>query len=149
MVRAATVAGVVAVASLLTVTPAAAWPFWQKWVPTSDYTCGPTTNHWKSKNVIFQTCIIRGSGKNMQPVMLVRNNASVDIETYGRVHAGWNPNTFAYCHDSNLSAGALTACYGKSSSGKVGNNYGWGELYMNGVNENPSETLMANYWIPG
>ncbi|MFJ7491935.1 hypothetical protein ACIQZB_11885 [Streptomyces sp. NPDC097727] len=143
-----TVAGVIASASLLTVSPAVAMPYWQKWVPTSDYQCGPTIHHWKSVNVLLQACIIHGSGKNMQTVMLVRNNASVDIQIFGRVHDGWNPNENSYCHDSNLSAGALTACYGKSSSGKAGNNYGWGELFMNGVNENPSETLKVNCWLP-
>lgn len=116
-VRGMTVAGAVASVSPLAVSPAAAMPYWQKWVPTSDHECGPTVHHWKSVNVLLQACVIHGSGKNMRTAILVRSDAGVDIQICGRVHDEWNQNEYSCCHGGNLSVGALTACYGQSSSG--------------------------------
>ncbi|MGW1544991.1 hypothetical protein ACWCPM_33040 [Streptomyces sp. NPDC002309] len=120
--RALTVAAAAASAAILSTSPASAYPNWQPWVPTAMTTCGETTPSKTSNKVINQTCMIVNPNdeENAQGVLLVRNNASVNItidsaRVYWLDAYGMNPFGEASCVKKVLVPGELTACYGMSA----------------------------------
>lgn len=111
---AAAVASVVALAS----SPASAAPNWQAWAPSGFVECGSTTHSVPSTKVIHQTCIIHNKSGNLtaQAVLLVRNNASVNI-TVDSARVVWDTGVStrsSYCNRTVVSPGELTACYGET-----------------------------------
>lgn len=144
--RLLTMAAVTLSAAAMAVGPAWAAPTWQAWVRPDDSVCGPTDNHSVSTKVIFQTClVINHSNDTMQAVLLVRNNATVDIlMTSSYVHAAWTSLPDAHCDRKVLAAGQLLACYGETSAYIHGENIGWGGITYNGVSDRtqPASQLM-------
>ena len=118
--RALTVAAAAASAIVLTSSPASAAPNWQAWVPGTLTECGETTPSKTSDKVINQTCmIINLTNETAQGVLLVRNNASVNITVdtatvYWLLGNGTNPYGQASCGQKVIAPGELTACYGKT-----------------------------------
>ncbi|QJT01658.1 hypothetical protein G9272_16175 [Streptomyces asoensis] len=132
-----TVAAVTFGAAAMAVGPASAAPNWQAWVRPDDSVCGGTDNHSVSTKVIFQTClVINHSNDTMQAVLLVRNNATVNITmTSSYVHSAWDVDPDAHCVEKVLPAGQLLACYGETSPYISGENVGWGGITYNGVSD--------------
>ncbi|MCQ9131836.1 hypothetical protein [Streptomyces hilarionis] len=133
--RSLTVAAVAFGAAVMAAAPASAAPTWQPWVRPGDSVCGPTDHHSVSMKVIFQTClVVNHSNDTMQPVLLVRNNATVAITmTSSYVHSAWHFDPDAHCVEQPLAAGQLLACYGETSAYIHGENVGWGGITYNGV----------------
>ncbi|WP_435190537.1 hypothetical protein [Streptomyces sp. bgisy126] len=104
----------------LTITPSAAAPDWQPWVKPKLSKCSPTTHSTVSTKVIHQTCLVASgsSAGQEQGVLLVRNNASVNIKIdQGRVI--WHDENGNYlgsaqCYEKIVKPGELTACYGET-----------------------------------
>lgn len=138
-----TVAAAIGVMTLAS-NPASAVELWQPWVPPSsanNIACGATKHHEKSDYVFFQTCIIHGSGKYLQPVLIISNTSDKKIKIYGQVFSGWKSSTdYSYCSLSDLSPGARTSCYGATTAGKIGENAAWSQFYMNGQENDDSMT---------
>ena len=130
--RALTVAAAAASAVVLTSTPASAYPNWQPWVPTAFSYCGPTTHSVTSTKVIHQACIIENLDK-AQAVLLVRNNATVNI-TIDEGTVTWRRKDGSFITRNNCNAkvvrpGELTACYGETMYASPGDKANGGYSY--------------------
>ncbi|OQD53046.1 hypothetical protein BM536_034105 [Streptomyces phaeoluteigriseus] len=129
--------------------PASADVIWQPWVAPSDYVCFNSKTHDKSDYVAFQTCIVHGSGRNLQAVLIVSNTSDKKITIYGQVFAGWDSSgDYSYCRLSDLSPGARTSCFGATSTGKVGANTAYSYLYMNGQSsDDATQSNVVTYYL--
>ncbi|MFI2347134.1 hypothetical protein ACH492_08760 [Streptomyces sp. NPDC019443] len=136
LAKIATVAATTVSAAVLAIGPAAAAPTWQPWVKTDDSVCGGTEHHVVSTKVLFQTCmVINYSNYTAQPVLVVRNNASVSITMKsGYTHSNWGGSN-TYCYDKVLAAGQVLACYGESAPYIDGENISWGGFTYNGQSD--------------
>jgi hypothetical protein len=146
---AAATAGAVVLAS----SPASAYPTWQSWVPTANTTCGDTTPSKTSDKVINQTCmIVHPNNESAQGVLLVRNNASVNITidtatVYWLDQDGFGPPYgVASCGKKVLVPGELTACYGMSAWPEIGHQVQSSYMYNGLKTITKSETYWGDFW---
>ncbi|MEU4167096.1 hypothetical protein AB0F46_09435 [Streptomyces sp. NPDC026665] len=132
----AAVAATAASAAVLAAGPATAAPNWQAWVRPDDSVCGNTEHHVVSANVLFQTCmVVNFSNRTAQPVLVVRNNASVSITMErGYTHSNWGFSD-TYCNEKVLPSGQVLACFGETTSYLDGENISWGGFTYNGKSD--------------
>ncbi|MFC7795376.1 hypothetical protein [Streptomyces cinereoruber] len=144
--RALTVATAAAGAVVLATTPAEALPNWQPWhFPQTQYDCETTTPSHISTKVVGQTCVV-WNDKSVQGVLLVRNNATVNIKLdAGRI--AWYDKNGNFLHSSYCTTekivqpGELTACYGQSIPSTIlGNKVRGQYLYNGSYNDTVAET---------
>lgn len=115
--HALTVAVAAASAVVLGSTPATAYPTWQSWSPPPSYTCAATSPSTPSTKVINQMCMVRNqTNGTVQGVLLVRNNATVDIRIDRAIQwveaDGYKlESTQIECTWTTVSPGELTVCY--------------------------------------
>ncbi|HZX40017.1 MAG TPA: hypothetical protein VFF37_17145 [Streptomyces sp.] len=131
--RALTVAAAAAGAVVLASTPASAYPTWQPWGANGYYYCGPTTHSVTSTKVIHQTCIIANYAAKSQAVLLVRNNATVNI-TIDEGTVTWRDRygdflTRVNCNATVVRPGELKACYGETRYSSPGDRANGGYSY--------------------
>ncbi|MEV4193333.1 hypothetical protein [Streptomyces toxytricini] len=137
--RAFTLAAAAASVVVLTSTPASAYPNWQPWGADGFYYCGPTTHSGPSTKVIHQTCIRENYAGQAQAVLLVRNNATVDI-TLNEGSVWWYTGKEGSilsrddCTQTVVRPGQLKACYGGTYSAQQGQMAISGYLYNNDYN---------------
>ncbi|MFE0426724.1 hypothetical protein [Streptomyces sp. NPDC058953] len=105
---------------------------WKPWNNGWVTECGTTKTHRITTNASFQACFIIGSGSYVQPVLVVKNNATSAIRLKGSVTSTYG--TPVYCPDTFLSAGQRTTCMGTTEALRPGDNFGWGllDLWDNG-----------------
>ncbi|WP_030299818.1 hypothetical protein [Streptomyces katrae] len=133
--------------AVLTTSPASAAEGpskWQPWVAYPNVTCSSTTAHPLTTRVSFQTCIIRGTGGALQPVLVVKNDAPHAIQIRGYVYSDFSGTT-ADCPTTYLSSGQRTTCLGYTGTGTSGTDSAWSDLgIMNGGAWNWGQTLEAS-----
>ncbi|MFD7439443.1 hypothetical protein [Streptomyces sp. NPDC059861] len=122
---------------ILTSGSASAYPWWQDWTPVQGQECSATTHHEVSTKVLFQTCIVpHPTNGTAQPVLIVRNNATVTVGLENaKVSSLWSNKTYG-CALMYLAPGRVAACYGGTTSLVLGNNQAVGQFTYNGITDN-------------
>jgi uncharacterized protein YcfL len=125
--------------------PAMAYPTWQPYGYNAT-DCETTKPSYVSTKVVAQTCYIYNtSNSSAQGILLVRNNATVNIKIDAGRIAWYDKNGVfidsSYCTEMIVVPGELTACYGATMFPDLGSKVKGTYLY----NGQWNDTVAQNY----
>jgi hypothetical protein len=133
--------------------PAHAAPDWQTYKATSNWTCGDDKAHKVSKNVIFQTCIVKGANRKAQAVLVVSNRGTKDVVLpMAQVHSNglYGPGIENEVQCGGVFGGAYTlqggqarACFAPTVPVHCADIIAYGKLWANSAGEDATYNAVA------